>query len=158
MARRPGRNPNPPGNPPRNPNPPGNPNPPAGNPPADAAKRGLVEDWQRKKAEQAGVAPARPTLSEYAEQMQAREAAKEAAPAKDDNDAGLDGIERAPRQGQRLGAPVTSLCSNCKYWDQSESDPAQTMIPTQPNTRHMCRRYPVELFKEPADWCGEFST
>jgi hypothetical protein len=60
--------------------------------------------------------------------------------------------------GAVLKAQAAQLCANCKYWDQDEDDPAQTMIPGWPATRRMCRRYPVELFKEPNDWCGEFST
>jgi hypothetical protein len=57
-----------------------------------------------------------------------------------------------------LKAKAAAACQDCNYWDQGQDDPAQTMIPAQPNTRHLCRRYPIELYKEPADWCGEFST
>jgi hypothetical protein len=102
------------------------------------------------------------------------------------NDAGLDGIERAsgpgggpsreevaavlhaaeagnaaPRAAGAAGwlkAQAAPLCSNCKFWDQGRSDPAQMAIPAHPTTRRLCRRYPVELFKEPSDWCGEFIT
>ena len=46
-------------------------------------------------------------------------------------------------------APIYA-CANCRFFRASAAEPAPGFVP-----RGWCRRFPQELSKDPAEWCGE---
>lgn len=50
-----------------------------------------------------------------------------------------------------MAPKVKDRCSTCRFYRAPDAKAAPGFVP-----KGKCRRFPEELSKEPADWCGEY--